>query len=602
MTMRAICPMARHGLALLGLAMLLGAGPQPATAQRATDQTAPSQGRTRANSPPQPVAATDAARLRRAFEAQARGDIASAQREAERLDDRRLMGHLLADRYLRAGSQATVNELNTWLSDFSDHPDAPAIHETLLRRLPRGAAAPPPPQQPEAAPSLAELPEERPAQPSGFTRNPALDRTVQQRIGEGNVEAVTALLARTRGLSPAYAAQLKAEAAQALFRQGQDEAAFRLAQEAVRQAPANGFAAFQFGMAAWGLERYEMAFAAFERAARSEAAAPALRASAAYWTARSAVRARRPAQYVPWMLQAAQEPRTFYGMIARRTLGLAPGLVWERDVANEAHASALAETAGGWRALALLQVGQGERAEAELRLLHRRARNNAQVVQGILAVAQQAGLASLATQVASAAQVDDGRLRDVSRFPLPSLLPPGGFRIDPALLYGIALQESRFDPGAISPAGARGLMQIMPATASYVTNDPSLRGAGVGRLNEPGLSLDIGQRYIHYLARHEVVQGDLIRLLAAYNAGPGNVQRWQPATAHRADPLLYIESIPITETRNYVQRVLTFSWIYANRLGLPAPSLDQMAGGNFPRFANIEEVTAMLRARPARAN
>jgi soluble lytic murein transglycosylase-like protein len=208
----------------------------------------------------------------------------------------------------------------------------------------------------------------------------------------------------------------------------------------------------------------------------------------------------------------------------------------------------------------------------------------------------------LATQVASAAQADDGRLRDVSRFPLPNLLPPGGFRIDPALLYGIALQESRFDPGAVSPAGARGLMQIMPATASYVANDPSLRGAGAARLHEPGFSLDLGQRYIHYLARHEAVGGDLVRLLAAYNAGPGNVQRWQPATAHRADPLLYIESIPIAETRNYVQRVLTFSWIYANRLGLPAPSLDQIAGGNFPTFSNVEDVTAMLRARPARAN
>jgi soluble lytic murein transglycosylase-like protein len=594
--------MARRGLALLGVIALIGAGASPATAQRANDQTAPSQGRTRASPIPQPMAAADAARLRRAFEAQARGDIASAQREVERLDDRRLIGHLLADRYLRPGAAFGVNELNAWLSDFSDHPDAPAIHEVLVQRLPRGAAAPPPPAQAEAAPNLAELPEERPPQPPGFTRNPALDRTIQQRIGEGNVDAAVSLLGRTRGLTPAYAAQLKAEAAQVLFRQGKDEAAFRLAQDAVRQSPNNGFAAFQLGMAAWGLERYDLAFAAFERAARSDAAAPALRASAAYWTARSAVRARRPAHYVPWMLQAAQEPRTFYGMIARRTLGLAPGLVWERDVANEAHASALAETAGGWRALALLQVGQTRRAEAELRLLHRRARNNAQVVQGILTVAQQAGLASLATQVASAAQADDGRLRDVSRFPLPNLLPPGGFRIDPALLYGIALQESRFDPGAISPAGARGLMQIMPATASYVANDPSLRGAGAARLHEPGFSLDLGQRYIHYLARHEAVGGDLVRLLAAYNAGPGNVQRWQPATAHRADPLLYIESIPIAETRNYVQRVLTFSWIYANRLGLPAPSLDQIAGGNFPTFSNVEDVTAMLRARPARAN
>jgi soluble lytic murein transglycosylase-like protein len=272
--------------------------------------------------------------------------------------------------------------------------------------------------------------------------------------------------------APAYAAQLKAEAAQLLFRQGQDEPALRLAQEAIRLAPGNGFAAFQLGLAAWGLGRYDAAFAAFERAARSEGAAPALRASAAFWTARAAVRARRPASYVPWMLQAAQEPRTFHGMIARRALGLPPGLVWERDVANETHATALTETAGGWRALALLQIGQTERAEAELRLLHRRTRNNPQVVQGILSVAQQSGLAGLASQVASAAQAGDGRQRDNARFPLPSLAPPGGFRIDPALLYAIALQESRFDAAAVSPAGARGLLQIMPATASYVAQRP----------------------------------------------------------------------------------------------------------------------------------
>jgi soluble lytic murein transglycosylase-like protein len=458
------------------------------------------------------------------------------------------------------------------------HPRDPASPPAARRRGPAAAAAA------EAAPELGRAAGGAPRPALGFTRNPALDRTVQQRIGEGNVEAVTALLARTRGLSPAYAAQLKAEAAQALFRQGQDEAAFRLAQEAVRQAPANGFAAFQLGMAAWGLERYEMAFAAFERAARSEAAAPALRASAAYWTARSAVRARRPAHYVPWMLQAAQEPRTFYGMIARRTLGLAPGLVWERDVANEAHASALAETAGGWRALALLQVGQARRAEAELRLLHRRARNNAQVVQGILTVAQQAGLASLATQVASAAQADDGRLRDVSRFPLPSLLAPGGFRIDPALLYAIALQESRFDPGAVSPAGARGLMQIMPATASYVANDPSLRGAGAARLHEPGFSLDLGQRYIHYLARHEAVGGDLVPPPGRLQCGSGQRAALAAGDGPPADPLLYIESIPIAETRNYVSACSPFVDL-RQPARLPAPSLDQIAGGNFPPSA-----------------
>jgi soluble lytic murein transglycosylase-like protein len=138
-------------------------------------------------------------------------------------------------------------------------------------------------------------------------------------------------------------------------------------------------------------------------------------------------------------------------------------------------------------------------------------------------------------------------------------------------------------------------MQIMPATASYVTGDASLRGAGMQRLHDPSFSLEVGQRYVAYLARHDQVEGDLIRVLAAYNNGPGNLARWLPAARHRTDPFLFIESIPVTETRSFVQRVLAYSWIYAARLGLPAPSLDALAAGQFPRFSEGAEVAAMVR-------
>jgi len=606
--MTAICLMARPGRALPALALaalVCGAGLSPAIAQRAADQRATDQSAAprggnppQARPSPQPVPPAEAARLRRAFDAQARGDFEAAKREIERLEDKRLLGHLLADRLARLGDGASVPDLQAWLADFADHPDAPALHEALLARLPPGTA-PAPPFQPELPATLSEVPPEERAPPGREpVRNPTLDRTVRERVSEGRVDAALQLINRTRGMTPAYAAQLRAEMAQTLFRQGRDEESLRLASEALRLAPDNPTAAFQAGLSAFSLERYEGAMMAFERAARSEAASPAQRAAAAFWTARAAVRARRPQHYVPWMLLAAQEPRTFYGMIARRSLGLAPGLVWERDIAGDGHAQNLAETAGGWRALALLQVGQRERAEAELRLLHRRARNNPLVVQGIQAVAQQAGMAALAQSVGPMAEASS---RDGARFPLPQLLPAGGFRIDPALLYALALQESRFDPTAVSRAGARGLLQIMPATASYVANDPSLR-LNADRLHDPGLSLEIGQRYVHYLARHEMVQGDLIRLLAAYNAGPGNLSRWLPAQQHRSDPLLFVESIPVHETRAYVQRVLTFKWIYASRLGLPQHSLDELAGGAFPRFAGPEEVTAMLRVRARRAN
>jgi soluble lytic murein transglycosylase-like protein len=544
---------------------------------------------------PQPLAPSDAARLRRIFDLQARGEVTAAAREAERLDDRRLLGHVLADRWLR-GHEPALTEIVAWLGEHGDHPDAAAVHAILVRRAPRGLTLPPAPVQEILADGLDVVPEERDPPSRSVTRNPALDRTVRDRARDGDAAGALAAINRARP-SQAYAALLRADVALALFQLGRDEEAYRIAVEAARNADGAAYPSFVAGLAAWGLDRPDVALAQFEAAARAEVASPAIRAAAAFWTARAAVRARRPQLYVPWLMQAAQEPRTFYGLIARRALGLPMGLAWERELAGESEAAAIAETAAGWRALALVQVGQTERAEAELRALWPRVQGNPGVMRAMLVVASQAGMTDLAAQLATLQQSADGRPRDFARFPLPRLEPQQGFRIDPALLYALARQESNFDPRAISPAGARGILQIMPATASYVTGDASLRGAGARRLHDPAFSLEVGQRYIHYLARHDQVGGDLIRLLAAYNNGPGNLSRWQPALRHRNDPLLFIESIPVGETRLFVQRVLAYSWIYATRLGLPSASLDDVAAGRFPRFQDVNEVAAMIPGR-----
>jgi soluble lytic murein transglycosylase-like protein len=542
---------------------------------------------------PQPLAPSDATRLRRVFDLQARGEMAQAAREAERLDDRRLMGHVLADRWLR-GHDAPSPELAAWLNDHADHPDAPAIHALLARRAPAGAALPPRPAA-QALPADAEVvPEEREPTARAIARNPSLDRSVRERAREGDAAGALAQVARSRA-DASYAALLRAEVAQALFQLGRDEEAFRIASEAARNSAGVALPGYIAGLAAWSLNRPEIALAYFEHAARSEIAAPATRSAAAFWAARAAVRARRPQSYVPWMMQASQEPRTFYGLVARRALGLPMGFAWEREIAGEGEAAAVAETAAGWRALALLQVGQRGRAEAELRGLWPRVQGNAGVARAMLVVASQAGMTDLASQIASLSQSADGRPRDFARFPLPRLQPMHGFRMDPSLLYALARQESNFDPRAVSPAGARGLLQIMPATASYVTGDASLRGEGAARLHDPAFSLEVGQRYVHYLARAEPVGGDLIRLLAAYNNGPGNLSRWLPAVRHRDDPFIFIESIPVGETRQFVQRVLAYSWIYAARLGLPSPSLDALATGRFPQFQETQAVAATLR-------
>lgn len=556
---------------------------------------------------PQPLAPSEAARLRRIFELQARGEMSQAMREAERLDDRRLIGHVLADRWRTGGVEPSTAELQAWLSDHADHPDAPRLHAILARRLPRGVTPPPLPTDPAAEevpqPGQEIPPEEREpaAAARPLVRNPALDRTVRDVAARGDVNDALRYIASTRGMTPPYAAALQTEVALALFTSGRDEDAFRVASRAARSPAAPAQAAFLAGLSAWGLGQYETALPFFESAARSEAAPAVTRAAAAFWTARAAVRARRPQGYVPWMLQAAQEPRTFYGLVARRALGLPPGFAWEGEVAGEAEHAALAETAGGWRALALIQIGQKARAEAELRRLWSVAGGNPGLARAMLAAATSAGITELATMLASQAQAADGRPRDYARFPVPRLEPLGGWRADPALVYGLARQESNFDPNALSPAGARGLMQVMPSTAAFITGDANLREGGQRRLHDPGFSLELGQRYLLHLSGQENVKGDLIRLLAAYNAGPGNLSRWMPANGHREDPFLFIESIPFNETRAYVQRVLAYSWIYASRLGLPSPSLDALAAGNAPRFLGVDELARLVaRNRGAR--
>jgi len=196
-------------------------------------------------------------------------------------------------------------------------------------------------------------------------------------------------------------------------------------------------------------------------------------------------------------------------------------------------------------------------------------------------VASAAGLPECAAEIATALQSRDGLSHDELRFPMPRLRPAGGFSIDPPLVYALTRLESNFDSTATSPVGARGLMQIMPATARYISGD---RSYAPGRLAEPAVNLQIGQRYIAYLARQDGIDGDLLRVLASYNAGPGSFARWGVDMRDQDDPLLFLEAIPVPETRAFVRHVLVYSWLYAARMHLPSASLDALSAGEFPRF------------------
>jgi soluble lytic murein transglycosylase-like protein len=176
----------------------------------------------------------------------------------------------------------------------------------------------------------------------------------------------------------------------------------------------------------------------------------------------------------------------------------------------------------------------------------------------------------------------DGRRHDAALFPVPRWQPTSGFQVEPALVYALMRQESGFNPKATSRAGASGLMQLMPATAAVM--DDTRKKLPAEKLLDPVTNMELGQRYIRHLLEQDVVQGDLIRLAAAYNGGPGNLSRWQRAGEAQADALLYIEALPAAETRQFITRVLVNYWMYAERLGQAAPSLDAIARGEWPAY------------------
>lgn len=131
------------------------------------------------------------------------------------------------------------------------------------------------------------------------------------------------------------------------------------------------------------------------------------------------------------------------------------------------------------------------------------------------------------------------------------------YSIESALIYAVMRQESLFDPYAVSVANARGLMQLIDSTAQYMARREGIR---IRNIYDPETNILLGTAYLRYLL--DQWGGDLVRTLASYNAGPSRVRNW----AQYPDHYLFIETIPIRETRDYVKRVLYNYYVYSELL------------------------------------
>jgi soluble lytic murein transglycosylase len=146
----------------------------------------------------------------------------------------------------------------------------------------------------------------------------------------------------------------------------------------------------------------------------------------------------------------------------------------------------------------------------------------------------------------------------------PRISVPAGHQANWTMIHAIARQESQFDRAAVSHAGARGLMQLMPGTARETAGRIGLSYNPGSLTTDTGYNIQLGSTYFQQMLNY--YGGSYPLAIAAYNAGPGNVNKWIVANGDPrmsgADVLRWIESIPIYETKNYVQRVLENAIVY----------------------------------------
>ncbi len=285
-----------------------------------------------------------------------------------------------------------------------------------------------------------------------------------------------------------------------------------------------------------------------------------------YWLGRSFVAAGDTKSANAAYKAAAAHGTVFYGILARTELGLAD--VELRGMPEWKSSQAAFDASEMVRAVRLLAVnGQGDMATTLLRSFASGYQTGGELVLAAR-LAQEVGAHDLAISIADTAD-KRGTPLDLFSFPKDGLPTDQLASIDKAAVYAITRQESRFRADAISSAGARGLMQLMPGTAKETAKKVGVEYSSKRLTSDPSYNALLGSTYLaNQLARFD---GSLVLAAAAYNAGGGNASKWVNAfgdpRSDTVDPVIWVELIPFQETRTYVKRVLGNYVVYQARLG-----------------------------------
>ncbi len=541
----------------------------------------------------------DVLKYKEIFKLQERGKWGQANSKIGKLQNPVLLGHVRAQKYLHPTKyRSRYKELLFWMQKFGDHPQAKRIYKLAKRRKPTKWKAPPKPlgkilsgNGPNPISQFGKGKSQNKFS-TRFDLNAATARKqIRSFIKRGwPTGAYRKLKTRrySKILNHSQIALIRAEIAHGYFVFGKDQLALDLANQSIAESRETvPIASWAAGLAAWRLGKIQKSGSYFKSVAEHSGASPAIKAAAAYWASRAYLIAQKPKSYFKWLERAATYEDTFYGILAHRALGIQTSFDWGLPLLTESKLKRLSRFPGGRRAFALLQLKMKEAAELELRHLYWEIPENLRPA--LLTISVNKGMSGLSMRIAGILKSKGHPSYYSALFPIPNWKMEQETNVDPSLIYAMVRQESQFNPAAKSARGARGLMQLMPRTAAFIGRNKSLRrGIGKKQLFDPGKNVTLGKRYIQHLLSLRDIHGDLFKMLAAYNGGPGKLRKWSKKINYQNDPLFFIESIPSRETRDFVENVLLNLWMYRLKRNEPTPSLDQVASGYWPRYKSVD--------------
>jgi soluble lytic murein transglycosylase len=293
---------------------------------------------------------------------------------------------------------------------------------------------------------------------------------------------------------------------------------------------------------------------------------PYAKARAGYWGGRAAEAESKSDLARKWYAAGAEHMATFYGQLAAHQVGDdAPPHPVPEPVPTAAERADFDRNEVVRATQIFFLLGDHGHSKAFLLHLADGAATPTQFAM-LAALAEQNGRIDLAIAVAKRA-IAAGTPLMIHGYPTVAL--PSGGNTESALLFAIVRQESAFESDALSPAGARGLMQLMPTTASFIAGKLQLP-LSIPRLTADGLyNVTLGRGYLEHLI--DDFGGSYALAIGAYNAGPGRVRQWLAEYGDprggKIDMVDWIETIPIDETRIYVQRVLENLQVYRGQVG-----------------------------------